>query len=355
MLFLIIALFIIVILSYFGVKYYLDKKKKAETDKIASDKVIADKIASDTAEQAAIAKVTAERTEAQKIAAESAAAEKAAADRIAAAIAAAAAAEKTAADRIAAANAATAAANVSTTAIPVSYGSKPYLYNDFVVWTANGTDLAGQPMIGTLTECENKCDTTPGCVGFSRAKGAADTVSSQCYLKQNLNSSRSNGDATWKTYTKYLSNDFIVWTADGTDLPGQPIKGTLPQCQKACDDSDGCIAFSREKAVKDTDIGACYLKKNLISGRTLSEPTWSTYTKYRLNDFVVWTAAGTDLAGQPMKDTLYNCQKVCNNNQECLGFSRAKAAKDTDISECYLKKNLTNPSYGNGTWYTYTK
>ena len=72
---------------------------------------------------------------------------------------------------------------------------------DFVQMTMPGTDLPGQPMIGSLMDCQTACD-TQSCVGFSRMKSAADGSPSECYLKQQITSDVTWSDPTWQTWQK---------------------------------------------------------------------------------------------------------------------------------------------------------
>jgi len=75
-----------------------------------------------------------------------------------------------------------------------------YTPQDFVTWTANGTDLPNQPMTGTVKECSTVCDSNQNCVGFSWSKGANPNNQSQCWLKQNINT-KSPGQA-YQTYVR---------------------------------------------------------------------------------------------------------------------------------------------------------
>ena len=75
-----------------------------------------------------------------------------------------------------------------------------YSPQDFVVWTAPGTDLPNQPMTGTLSACQSACDASSSCLGFSRLKTTADGTQDSCWLKQTL-SPPSAGQA-YRTYVK---------------------------------------------------------------------------------------------------------------------------------------------------------
>ena len=76
-----------------------------------------------------------------------------------------------------------------------------YAIRNTVTYTGPGTDVPGQPILGTVAQCQTVCNSTPGCVGFSRAKNQATTAVAQCWLKANISRSISN-DSTWQTYVK---------------------------------------------------------------------------------------------------------------------------------------------------------
>jgi len=61
---------------------------------------------------------------------------------------------------------------------------------------------------------------------------------------------------------KYSVQDYIVHTAEGTDLPNQPMLGTIEECKKACNNDEKCIEFGRAKADGDNIKSYCWLKKN---------------------------------------------------------------------------------------------
>jgi hypothetical protein len=75
---------------------------------------------------------------------------------------------------------------------------------------------------------------------------------------------------------------------------------------------------------------------------------------YSLQDFVTWTAPGTDLPGQPMTGTQAQCQSACDANNSCVGFSWAKNANTNSAENCWLKQNIGNKSYGQ-LYHTYVK
>ena len=89
----------------------------------------------------------------------------------------------------------------SSAGVTPSPTASSYSLQDFVVYTAPGTDLPGQPITGTVAECKVKCSANSSCVGFSRAKNAAIDVSNSCWLKQNISNNRMSGQQ-YQTYVK---------------------------------------------------------------------------------------------------------------------------------------------------------
>lgn len=87
---------------------------------------------------------------------------------------------------------------------------------------------------------------------------------------------------------------------------------------------------------------------------TAAAATATATAAYTVQDFVTYTALGTDLPNQPMIGTVQQCQNVCSANPSCLGFSRLKGVKPTSSSSCHLKKNMTTRSTNQG-YETYVK
>ena len=73
---------------------------------------------------------------------------------------------------------------------------------------------------------------------------------------------------------------------------------------------------------------------------------------YLAKDFVQFTGPSTDISF--MTDSLENCQKACDNNSACLGFSRGKDAP-MSTGDCWLKKAYPQASFGDGTYQTFVK
>ncbi len=81
------------------------------------------------------------------------------------------------------------------------------------------------------------------------------------------------------------------------------------------------------------------------------------YPHYLINNYVVYTTSTSDLPNQPIYQTLENCKKEYSNNTACIAFPRRKSAADDHVSECYLKKDITNnpKSHNDYTWKTVNK
>jgi len=82
--------------------------------------------------------------------------------------------------------------------------------------------------------------------------------------------------------------------------------------------------------------------------------------QYIKSNFVQFTNTGTDLPNQatkpnPMNGTLLECQTRCENEPNCIGFSREKSILDNQTGVCYLKQSAPGLKYNNTTWNTYVK
>lgn len=74
----------------------------------------------------------------------------------------------------------------------------------------------------------------------------------------------------------YTASDFVQMTMPGTDLPGQPMRGTRNDCETACDNAS-CVGFSRMKSVGDGEISDCYLKQKITADVNRGDPSWQTF------------------------------------------------------------------------------
>ena len=117
------------------------------------------------------------------------------------------------------------------------------------------------------------------------------------------------------------------------------------------------------KELKDNSaIATGPLMRNLnplnTSAPTTPVPTTPAPTippKYNRNNFVVWTNTGTDLPGMPINGTENECETQCDNNPLCLGFSWASGTDTSVKSSCWLKQNINNKDYNQGSYVTYVK
>ena len=77
---------------------------------------------------------------------------------------------------------------------------------DYVVYTTATSDLPGNPMNGTMSQCKDACAANAECVAFSRPKPAADSAVSQCWLKRDVaNQTKTYNDGYWQTVVKSTS------------------------------------------------------------------------------------------------------------------------------------------------------
>lgn len=71
---------------------------------------------------------------------------------------------------------------------------------DFLIWSSAGHDCQGNPYTGDLPACQIVCLIDPTCVGFSRRKNVVDNdPNGKCWLKNDIQQSRSHNDGTWHT------------------------------------------------------------------------------------------------------------------------------------------------------------
>jgi hypothetical protein len=75
----------------------------------------------------------------------------------------------------------------------------------------------------------------------------------------------------------YVVQDFVTYTSAGTDLPNQPMTGTVKECQDTCSAEPSCLGFSRLKGGNPARSEYCFLKKNMIS-KTANQ-RYETYVK----------------------------------------------------------------------------
>jgi hypothetical protein len=120
------------------------------------------------------------------------------------------------------------------------------------------------------------CNTCQDVVDAYQARGWA-------YVKANFAQCASESApvapvAPGKATAPYTPKEFVVYTNGLSDIPGNPLQGTVASCSTACSANDACMGFSRSKQVADTSVGECWLKRDLGQPKTLNDPTWRTFT-----------------------------------------------------------------------------
>ncbi|CAF1146670.1 unnamed protein product [Adineta ricciae] len=82
---------------------------------------------------------------------------------------------------------------------PSDWSTRWYDMN-FLIYTSESSDCAGNPYIGNVEFCQYACLKDITCIGFSRAKAALDNSSSAgCYLKKNINLDKVYNHDIWYT------------------------------------------------------------------------------------------------------------------------------------------------------------
>eukprot|EP00756_Hemistasia_phaeocysticola_P019122 Hpha_TRINITY_DN15640_c8_g1::TRINITY_DN15640_c8_g1_i2::g.97857::m.97857 len=126
------------------------------------------------------------------------------------------------------------------------------------------------------------------------------------------------------------------------DLDGQPIRGTLSACIRACELADGCVGFSRENlgTSSDEQESECYLKRTVLPycGDQYSFEDWGTYViTCRQERPCAWTEVPhtslqvVDEYNSHSLASPQQCRDLCEQLPDCLGVSWN--SKD---STCYL-------------------
>jgi hypothetical protein len=211
------------------------------------------------------------------------------------------------------------------------YVSDPtnYLPNDLPNDLAN--DLPGNPLIGTLTECENICSKNNECLGFTYNKNTSPSQEANCYLKKSFNGMVRHNNPTWGSYlksstpplTKYSWNNI---SNTGSDLPGNPVKGTIEQCEKICDENILCEGIAIPKNHDLSKEQDCYLLKNTLNN--FVSPSWGTYLKPGIVDISpISTSAPTSNSGQiasSISSTVEKPKEESQNNNSSKQLSQNK-------------------------------
>lgn len=170
-------------------------------------------------------------------------------------------------------------------------------------------------------------------------------------------------DCNYYACPGYNSHDFVQYTAAGTDV--KEMSGNYFGCVQECENTPGCIGFSRAKNLGTFDWGTCWLKQKLPNV-TWNDGSYQTFMKqgatvptkavslpsYTSHDFVQYTQGTTDV--KQLFGSLTDCIKECEASGECLGFTRAKNTSG-GYSTCWLKRSWPNITKFDGSYETFMK
>jgi len=142
-----------------------------------------------------------------------------------------------------------------------------------------------------------------------------------------------NGPGTYNVSTDFPADASYIEVPNGLTAELTGSNGTVkivqgPGSYIFCEDPNGSF---NDKTVR-------------IVVRTTPIPPPPPVISYDLQDFVTWTAAGTDLPNQPMTGTVQQCQASCTGESSCVGFSRYSYADPNSAQQCWLKRNIDNKS-----------
>ena len=157
----------------------------------------------------------------------------------------------------------------------------------------------------------------------------------------------------WKLVVGMESKDKLVKVAYGPNIIVSTEADELA-AQAAADKAAADKAAADKAAADKVAADKAAADKAAADKEAAAKAAINNYQK---NDYVVYTTSTSDLPNQPIFKTLEDCKKECSNNNTCVRFSRSKSANDNDISDCYLKKDITNnpKSYNDWAWQTFTK
>jgi hypothetical protein len=104
----------------------------------------------------------------------------------------------------------------------------------------------------------------PGEFNFCSRGGFNDSVK-KISISSNVNS------------PTYIMKDFVQYSQAGTDLPNQPMMGSVNDCSIECNNNANCLGFSWVKGKDVNSKSNCWLKQN-INNPTASQP-YVTYVR----------------------------------------------------------------------------
>lgn len=106
----------------------------------------------------------------------------------------------------------------------------------------------------------------------------------------------------------YYQYDYVLNTS--SNLPNQPIKGSVTECSLTCYNDPLCVGFSRKKNVTDTVIDECWLKKEPTGNVSFYDTTWQTFVKPSIK--AMYPSITT--LRNVIKSIDYRCQFILQNN-----------------------------------------
>ena len=78
--------------------------------------------------------------------------------------------------------------------------------------------------------------------------------------------------------------------------------------------------------------------------------------EYSKEPWVIWTHEGQDLPGNPKVGTLQDCKGICDEDPQCVGFSRQQNMLDAGNGQCWFKKDVSRRHRSSSSqWDTFVK
>lgn len=74
----------------------------------------------------------------------------------------------------------------------------------------------------------------------------------------------------------YDLKPWVIWSHHGQDLNKNPRLGTVDECKKGCDETNGCVGFSWRQNRDPKVKGECWYKNNVSKNKSPSS-VWNTY------------------------------------------------------------------------------
>jgi len=157
---------------------------------------------------------------------------------------------------------------------------------------------------------------------------------------------------------QYTQQPYITWTAAGTDLPNQPMSGTVKDCENACNKNTSCLGFSWLQNADPNSTQQCYLKQNMSTAVPAAGSGWVSYVNDRapFNPQApapagsTWTSQGcfTDNNTRVLPNFIGNVSNVlqCQQQASATGYNVYGVQNG---NECWAGTNLSYDSLGTAT------